>query len=345
MTTQRPQRRLSEGGFIFLIVLAALTVMTDVTALVVVSVDMRATEAAYAVYGVAVLLSLAVGILLLVYRREIKSFVGDTVASAKLVARLRKYNLFERAFTDYGWRTLVAAAFVLTGNIVYVAYLVWMAVAYKSPWYAALAGFYAWLVIMRGGVIAAEKCIEKKSGLPSAPLKDKYVISLISGVTLIIAGGVVAAPVVQMAIGTYPRTDGVANIVINAVFAFVKCVSAIVQLVRAFAYKDPVTRELRNISLVTALMSLLTLQVSIIIVFAHGYTMWEYVTGLGVIVSVTTIAVGTLSVARGGIALTGYRKAGKECGTRLDGQSASVTTQNPDGEQNEENVGDNSSDV
>ena len=47
------------------------------------------------------------------------------------------------------------------------------------------------------------------------------------------AGGVIAAPAVQMSIGLYPHGGGIRDIVINAVFAAVKCTSAIVQAVRA----------------------------------------------------------------------------------------------------------------
>ena len=294
----------SKTGFIAFVILSVAALMTDFASLVLVTTWLRGTEAAYPVYAVGAALTLAAAVILIVRRKDIATIAKDAMLSAKFFASLRRYSIFERAFSDYGWRTLLSAFIVLAGNVLYVSYLIWMAVAYISSWYAALAGFYAWLVIMRAGVVLAERLTAKRAGTSSAPQKDRHIIALVNGVLLIVAGGVIAAPSVQMSIGLYPEGMGVADVVVNAVFSFVKCVSAAVQSVRAAGYKDPVTRELRNIGLVTAFMSMLMLQTTIIAVFAHGYSMWEYVVGLAVIVATSTVVMGVVSVARNGYALT-----------------------------------------
>ena len=223
----------SVTGFIVFVAAATLAALADVSALVLVTTWLRATEAAYAVYGVAVALTLTAGVILLIRRKDIATTAKDAVLAARFVASLRRFSVFERAFSDYGWRTLLSALVVLAGNIVYVGYLIWMAVAYISPWYAALAGFYAWLVIMRAGVVLAERLTAKRAGTPEAPIRDRHIIAVINGAMLIVTGGVIAAPAVQMSIGLYPHGGGIRDIVINAVFAAVKCTSAIVQFVRA----------------------------------------------------------------------------------------------------------------
>lgn len=162
---------------------------------------------------------------------------------------------------------------------------------------------------MRAGVVLAERLTAKRAGMPSAPPKDRHIIGLINGTLLIVTGGVIAAPSVQMAVGLYPEGMGIADVVINSVFSFVKCAAAAVQIVRAAGYKDPVTLELRNIGLVTAFMSMLMLETTIIAVFAHGYSMWEYVVGLAVIVASSTVVMGVVSVARNALALTRARKS------------------------------------
>ena len=167
---------------------------------------------------------------------------------------------------------------------------------------------HAWLVIMRAGVVLAERLTAKRAGQSSAPPKDRHIIAVINGALLIVTGGVIAAPSVQMAIGLYPEGMGIADVVINTVFSFVKCVSAAVQIVRAAGYKDPVTLELRNIGLVTAFMSMLMLETTIIAVFAHGYSMWEYVVALAVIVASSTVVMGVVSVTKNGLALTRARR-------------------------------------
>lgn len=298
----------SKGGFIAFVILSVAALLTDFASLVLVTTWLRATEAAYPVYAVGAALTLTAAVILIVRRKDIVTTAKDAVLSAKFFASLKRYSIFERAFSDYGWRTLLSALVVLAGNVVYVSYLIWMAVAYISPWYAALAGFYAWLVIMRAGVVLAERLTAKRAGQSSAPPKDRHIIAVINGALLIVTGGVIAAPSVQMAIGLYPEGMGIADVVINTVFSFVKCVSAAVQIVRAAGYKDPVTLELRNIGLVTAFMSMLMLETTIIAVFAHGYSMWEYVVALAVIVASSTVVMGVVSVTKNGLALTRARR-------------------------------------
>lgn len=183
-----------------------------------------------------------------------------------------------------------------------------MAVAYTSPWYAALAGFYAWLVIIRGTVIFADRVAEKRKKDSASAARNRCVIALICGVAMITAGCAVSAPVIQMAVGNYPQSGGVSNLVVNAVFALVKCVSAVTQQIRAFAFKDPVTRGLRNLSLIIALMSLLTLQVSIISMLEAGASLWQLVVVLGAAVSTAILAVGACSVIRNALELKKYPK-------------------------------------
>ena len=128
------------------------------------------------------------------------------------MTRLRKFDVFDRVFTDYGWRTLLMAVLTLAGNIVYFSYLIWMAVAYTSPWYAALAGFYAWLVIIRGTVIFADRVAEKRKKDSASAARNRCVIALICGVAMITAGCAVSSPVIQMAVGNYPQSGGVSNL-------------------------------------------------------------------------------------------------------------------------------------
>ena len=315
----------SVTGFIVFVAAAALAALADVSALVLVSTELRAADAAYAVYAAAVALTVCAGAVLLRYRTEFKAFLTDRLHSAKIVAALRRHRLFGRILSDYGARTLFSSVVVLAANIVYVAYLVLMAMIYESAWYGALAGFYAWLVVIRSAVVLWERYFARESGAESAPMRKKRLIAVVSGCALIVAGGVASAPIIQMSIGAYPQGGGIPDVVINAVFAFVKMTSAIVQVVRAAGYRDPVAQSLRNASLVTAMMSLLTLQVSLIIAFAHGYSMWEYVVGLGVLVSTATIVSGVYMTARNGYALThgeGVYTQGADAGSDGDTDGA-----------------------
>lgn len=96
MTAKEGIKTPSNGGFILFAAAAAFAVMADVTALVLVSTEIRDTTAAFAVYGVAVLLTLCVGSVLLVYRRTLKALVTDRLLSGRVVAALKRYTLFDK---------------------------------------------------------------------------------------------------------------------------------------------------------------------------------------------------------------------------------------------------------
>ena len=81
-------RKLSKESFIAFAVLAALALMTDVSALVLVTTRLRATEAAYAVYGVAVALTLTAGVILLIRRKDINTLLTEIEELVKLKDQL-----------------------------------------------------------------------------------------------------------------------------------------------------------------------------------------------------------------------------------------------------------------
>ena len=241
----------------------------------------------------------------------IKKLLFAALTDIEPVARVRKHDVFGKLFTDYGRRTLFVALGVLIWNVVYVSYLIWMAVAYRSSWFAALAGFYAWLTLMRGGVLLAEKFPALLAPEHANSVRYKHIVSLACGAALIIAGCAVSAPVIEMTNGTFPQSGSIATIVVNSVFAFLKCVPAVVQLIRVQKYNDPVTRSLKNISLVTALMSLLTLEMSVLTVFGDTRNMWQFFAVSGALVSSAIIAVGIVSVVRNSVAIRKFRRSDK----------------------------------
>lgn len=118
-------------------------------------------------------------------------------------------------------------------NACYIVYLTAVAAAHSSAWYGTLAGYYISVWLIRGGISLATHRAEKNEQ-DSVRLARKNTLNfLFVGCALPLLGGVMAAAVIQMAIGSYPDSTGISNIVINAVLAAAKLTSALVQFVRA----------------------------------------------------------------------------------------------------------------
>lgn len=134
---------------------------------------------------------------------------------------------------------------------------------------------------------------------------------LAAGAANIVGGAVMSAPIIMMAVGNFPPGATVFNIVVNALFALIKIVSAIMTTVRGARSGDFTARALRNFGLTTALMSLQMLEMTIVGYTTGGDTMWLMVAVIGGIADGVTIFAGIYMMIRGALALKRAEKAGK----------------------------------
>ena len=169
-----------------------------------------------------------------------------------------------------------------------------MAISHRSTWYASLLGIYAALYILRSAVVYADKRHVGKYGM-----KAQWMIFLAVGACLPVIGGVMVVPIIQMSIGNYPKGGGLFSVVINSLFALIKIIIAVTGIAKSGNRRQPVVFALKSINSIFALFSLLTLQLSIIIAFAHGYTMWELIVALGVLIDSATIGLGVFMIVYG----------------------------------------------
>lgn len=194
-------------------------------------------------------------------------------------------------------RGKMTTALSLLVNACYNAYLIVISIVYDSVWYGTLAGYYLSVWLIRGGVSLAAARAERRIKDPVLLARRNTLNFLLVGCALPFLGGVLSAAVIQMAIGAYPDGMSVLNVVINALFALVKLTSALLQLVRARLVSHPVARAMRLMGLISALMSMLSLVVSIVAVYANGYTMWELVSAFGGVVCGVVIGTGGYMIA------------------------------------------------
>ena len=125
-------------------------------------------------------------------------------------------------------------------NACYIAYLTVIAVFYRSTRYGTLVGYYLSVWLIQGGVSLSTHHAEQKEHAPLLLARKITLNFLFVGCALPLLGGVMSAAIIQMAIGSYPDSVGVWNIVINAVVALAKLSSALIQLIRARLIPHPV---------------------------------------------------------------------------------------------------------
>lgn len=263
----------------------------------------------YAVYALSAAFLLAAAGFFFICKKDI--LAAGKQAFSPAFQKLKNLPLIGGFFGDYAEKTFFSSLLTSLFNLVYLSYLIWMAAAYLSAWYASMAGFYCFLFLARSLILATEKIYAKKSGESSAPYAVKCKIFIGAGAANIVGGAVMSAPIIMMAVGNFPPGATVFNIVVNALFALIKIVSAIMTTVHGARSGDFTARALRNFGLTTALMSLQMLEMTIVGYTTGGDTMWLMVAVIGGIADGVTIFAGIYMMIRGALALKRAEKAGK----------------------------------
>ena len=276
---------------------SAITMAFDAAALALLT-SRQNNPTAWAIYGMEIGLSVLLLEGFLVFKKPLVHAAKEQLFPGEFFERLKNHKFIGKIISDYTIRTLVTTFITLVWNVFYTFYLVSLASYYQSTWYASLVGFYATLVLMRGGIVLAGRMVVKRYGY--LPSKISKIIFAITGGILVALGGVIVAPVVEAAIGTYPAGDGsVFELVINLIPAVIKMSSAVIQFVRSTRKKSFVAVSIRNIGLVSAMMSLMLLNVTILRANLHGQQLADSIAAFGALFSALTIAAGVAMIVIG----------------------------------------------
>ncbi len=182
--------------------------------------------------------------------------------------RISKTRFGKTFLEQYGFKTLVFSVLSLILNVAFAVFNGVIGIVTRSVWYGALAAYYLTLVIFRGGVIAAAiACYKKTDADAKRFLTVQHKIYLSSGAFLVVTEIAMAAAVTQMVLNNPPVTYGKITAIANAAYAFYKITLAIINLVKAKKFADPVPQALRSLNLADAAMSMVSLTVVLLTTF------------------------------------------------------------------------------
>lgn len=182
--------------------------------------------------------------------------------------RVRSTRYGKMFLEQYGFKTVVFAVLSLIISVAFAVYNGVIGIIARSVWYGALSAYYISLVLFRGGVlIAARKC--GKSGDGDARLVSirQNKIHLASGAFLVIIAIAMGVAVTQMVMFSPPVVSGTITAITNAAYAFYKITMAIINMVKAKKYADPVSQSLRCLNFADACMSMVSLTVVLLATF------------------------------------------------------------------------------
>ena len=187
-------------------------------------------------------------------------FTPKTKAAAVRLLQRRPFTA--ELIRNYGLRTVVFSSCGFAVSVAYAALQAGLGIAARSLWNVTVAGFYFVLIALRG-VVLFFGC--RRAG---GEKRERRIYALCGGMlnllTPVLAGLVVLAQAADLSFAY-------AGIMIyfSAAYTFGKIVSAAVQFFRARRQDSLTVRALRNINLVTALYSVLVLQIAMLQAFGE----------------------------------------------------------------------------
>ena len=169
-----------------------------------------------------------------------------------------------RLQADRRFRIVTGAAATLAMNLLYGTGHAVLGLMDGSLWLLVMAAYYILLGMMRFGAVLTER----------KHASERFVMRFCGGMLMVLALVMGAATVISL-IQERAVPHGIVIMLIIAIYTFWKMTMAIVHTVQAHQSGTPLTRTIRNITLASALASLMTMQRSMLVSFQGEATAQE----------------------------------------------------------------------
>lgn len=170
----------------------------------------------------------------------------------------RTKQLLDRWKTDYDFKTVTAALGSLAVTAIFAFYNGFLGIYHRSLWHGTICVYYGILVVLRGILIAA-----RKKGSQKRVQSNAY---LIASALLLFLNICLVIPVSLMVVRQKPVNMTLIPAIGLAAYTTYKIIMASVNLRKRKKSMDSLVRLLRTISFIDALVSILTLQNTLIMV-------------------------------------------------------------------------------
>lgn len=178
----------------------------------------------------------------------------------------RVKHFFDRWKTDYDFKTVTAALGSLFVTAIFALYNGFLGVYHASLWHGSICVYYLVLLILRTTIIAARKNAARKA----KPERAQTKVYITSAALLLFLNVCLVVPVSLMVVRQKPVGMTLIPAIAMAAYTTYKVVMASVNLKRRKRSSNRLVRLLRTISFIDALVSILSLQNTLIMVNMKG---------------------------------------------------------------------------
>lgn len=163
---------------------------------------------------------------------------------------------------DYEFKTLLSALFSLAVTTAFALYNGYLGIAHSSVWHGSICVYYLLLSALRGFILFAERSIFSKQRGEKARKKG----TLSACILLLFINFSLIAPISLMVTEQKPVSLSLVAAIAMAAYTTYKIIMASVHLKKRMQSGDSLVKLLRTIGFIDALVSLLSLQNTLIMV-------------------------------------------------------------------------------
>lgn len=184
----------------------------------------------------------------------------------RLLLMIKKTSYGARFLEDYTFRTILTTLPTFLINVVYTVYNGVIGIANQSEWFITMAVYYSLLGIMRYCAVNTERKISRMTD-PKLIRKKELSVIRTDGILLLLLNlalsGVVLLTIAKGTAKTYSEI----MVISIAAYTFYKITMAVINMVKVRKMQSPILITIRNIGVADALVSMLTLQTTMLASF------------------------------------------------------------------------------
>ncbi len=219
----------------------------------------------------------------------------------RIVLSIKKTSFGARFLEDYTYRTILTTMPSFAINVAYTVYNGVIGIMNQSAWFITMAVYYSLLGIMRYYAVNTER---KTSRMEDRELIRKKQISVIrtdGSLLLLLNLALSGVVLLTIAKGT-AKTHSEIIVISIAAYTFYKITMAVINMVKVRKMQSPILITLRNIGVADALVSLLTLQATMLASFRETSSLdpnrMNGITGLAVCILIAALGVSMICYTR-----------------------------------------------
>lgn len=202
--------------------------------------------------------------------------------------KLIPYDTLSKLSGNKRQQIMIVTTVSLIINLLYAVYNGVLGICGQSIWFITMCMYYVVLSIMRVLAVNGEYRTYKTLQMPKVLSIMKTVGILLLLLTFILTGSIYLSLKYDL-----PKRYGTIIMITIATYTFYKVVMAVINFVKSRKHYEPLIITIRNISISDALVSLLSMQMSMCATFGEGETEKSHImhatTGAGVCLCIILI--------------------------------------------------------